>query len=359
MTWAIHHGESAKHASAAELAASQGDVEKALELYSIAAEDEMRALNALDPSKIRTVGITAVSAASLWYKAHSYDESLRIANQYLLVDKVPDFAKEQLRSILQLIKTEKISLITASHPILTTDQMLNDFIVDSKEKFEIEKLMVEKEKLALERDKLAVTSLIEDFKARWQELLNFENENSRWQTLYVTALILVVGWVLSNSGESVGAKYRSITDIFNGENSYLLLCLAFINAIYTLAMAYKGYQIQEIAQYLYSILGSVVSEKTASPFNSWEKWRRDKEGKPIFVRTIFYFIIGVLPTAVSGTILALFYYNEFKYPISSAINLFSYFVTIFVILSLVTALLTTRMNKRWEIILKDDEKGNK
>lgn len=35
-----------------------------------------------------------------------------------------------------------------------------------------------------EGDKLAVSVLLEDFKARWQELLNFENENNRWSTLF-------------------------------------------------------------------------------------------------------------------------------------------------------------------------------
>ena len=43
-----------------------------------------------------------------------------------------------------------------------------------------------------DKDKLAVTVQLEDFKARWQELLNFENEVSRWSTLYVTAVIAVI-----------------------------------------------------------------------------------------------------------------------------------------------------------------------
>lgn len=215
---------------------------------------------------------------------------------------------------------------------------------------ELIKLELEKEKIALERDKLFVSSLIEDFKARWQELLNFENENSRWQTLYVTALILVISWVLSNSGE--GEKYRNISDIFIGDNSYLLLALALINAVYTLAMAYKGYQIQEIAQYLYTNIGEKISEKTLIEFNSWERWRRDETGSPVYIRTIFYIIIGILPTAVSTTILGLYFYHRYNSEQAlHPINIFFYFVSLFVFMSLITALSTTRMNSKWEEIL--------
>lgn len=210
----------------------------------------------------------------------------------------------------------------------------------------------------MEKDKLVVTTLLEDFKARWQELLNFENENSRWQTLYVTALMLVIGWVLSNSGE-VG-KYRTISEIFRGDNSFFVLSLALVNAIYTLAMACKGYQIQEIAQYLYKNIGTVISRKTELHFNSWEEWRRDEKGRPLLIRVAYYPIVGLLPTAVSTTILGLYYYHESKLPDHLAQNIFSVFVSVFVLLSFVIAVSTTRMNKRWTEILaektRDDER---
>jgi len=227
------------------------------------------------------------------------------------------------------------------------------------QKLEIEKkkLEIEEEKILLERDKLLVTSLIEDFKARWQELLNFENENSRWQTLYVTALILVVSWILSNSGES--SKYKSIADIFNGENSYLLLCLAFINAIYTLALAYKGYQIQEIAQYLYTRIGGNVSNKINYKFNSWERWRRDEKGKPVLIRSVYYSVISVLPTIVSGIILFLYYKLQFyeTHVQRKWLNFVFIVVLIFVSVSFFTALYTTRMNLIWKKIFAEEDKA--
>ncbi len=194
------------------------------------------------------------------------------------------------------------------------------------------KIDIENKKIELERDKLFVSSLIEDFKARWQELLNFENENSRWQTLYVTALILVISWVLSNSGET--GKYKNIREIFNGDNSYLLLTLALINALYTLAMAYKGFQIQEIAQYLYENISTKISDRISVEFNSWERWRRDETGSPKFIRMFYYIPISLLPTAVSATILGLFHF--YRYPVIQPeewLNAYFYFVSIFMRIS--------------------------
>src|SRR2546423_750223 len=109
---------------------------------------------------------------------------------------------------------------------------------------EREKLELEHLKLALEDRKIAINLYLEDFKARWQELLNFENENNRWTTLYVTALLLVIGWVLNNSG-----KYMGLRSLYSdSDNAYFIMTIAIVNAIYTFAMAFKGYQIQQIAQ---------------------------------------------------------------------------------------------------------------
>ncbi len=369
MAWITHHNESVENATAAEVAEKRGLKDKALALYCLAAENEMLALADLDKNKTRTLGITIVSVVSLLYKAHEYSKAQDFAQKYLSNEQVPLFAREELNSIIEMLNRDQTNLV------LPQDEKIQWIVSKYKdEKLEIgknpldlafthsykgdlerAKLLIEEQKLLLEQNKLMVSTLLEDFKARWQELLNFENENGRWQTLYVTALILVISWVLSNSGES--GKYKNIADIFSGDNSFLLLGLALVNAIYTLAMAYKGYQIQEIAQYLYANVGNMIADKTSNTFNSWEEWRRNKQGKPVLIRTVFYSIIGILPTAVSGTILSLYYYHRFfaENNFFSALNLFSYFVTLFVALSLITALLTTRMNKTWEKILAKGE----
>lgn len=103
MTWAEFHAESEKFASAAELAAKHGDVAAAHDLYRQAADAEVRALGALDVKKARTLGITAVSAVALSYKAHEFTQAERLAHKWLATDLLPAFSVEQLQTLLQMM----------------------------------------------------------------------------------------------------------------------------------------------------------------------------------------------------------------------------------------------------------------
>jgi uncharacterized membrane protein len=210
------------------------------------------------------------------------------------------------------------------------------------------------------KDKIAVDALLEDLKARWQELLNFENENSRWSTLYVTALILTISWLINND------HYGSIAELIKKrENAYFIVSLALINAIYTLAMALKGYQIQQIALYLYSEVGRNISSLIGRPFNDWERWRREefqsrgRKRKPELVRMIYYPLIGLLPSAVSITILGLYaayaWNDKAWYGLR---NIYFYIVTALVVATGVAAIWTSGMNHRWQVVLKTGRKAN-
>jgi len=106
MTWDLYHSESERFASAAEIAAKQGNNDRAVELYRLAAEAEARALNKVDPKKSRTLGVTAVSVAALYYKASEPEVAKNIAQQWLINDSLPDFASDQLRDILQQIDND-------------------------------------------------------------------------------------------------------------------------------------------------------------------------------------------------------------------------------------------------------------
>jgi len=108
MSWIIHHSKSEEYSSQAEAALKQGDAESATKLYQRAAEEETTSLTKLDTSKVRTLGITTVSAASLWFKAHNLRQAERVAFQWLATDFLPDFAIDQLQTILQSIWNEKI-----------------------------------------------------------------------------------------------------------------------------------------------------------------------------------------------------------------------------------------------------------
>lgn len=106
MTWSVHHGQSEKLADAAHHALRQGEVERATELFEYAAMAETLALKELDGDKPRTLGITAVSAAVLWYKAGNSKEAARVAHASLLRAQLPAFAANELRSLLQTIWNE-------------------------------------------------------------------------------------------------------------------------------------------------------------------------------------------------------------------------------------------------------------
>jgi hypothetical protein len=104
----MHHSESEHFASLAEIAIRERDFDRAVQLYRNAAEEEMLALADLDQNKVRTVGITAVSAASLWYKAKEFSLAQNVAHKWLGNEHLPSFAKEQLKLILQNIWSDEL-----------------------------------------------------------------------------------------------------------------------------------------------------------------------------------------------------------------------------------------------------------
>lgn len=105
MTWSELHTESERFAIEADLALRSRNPGKAIELYKRAAEIERQALDQLDVSKARTRGITAISAVALWYKAHEYALAEQLAYSMLSDPNIPDFAREELRTLVQAIWT--------------------------------------------------------------------------------------------------------------------------------------------------------------------------------------------------------------------------------------------------------------
>ena len=91
----------------AELAIRNNDTDRAIELYKKAAELENLALKELDSSRTRTIGISTVSAASLWFKAKELHQAQLIAHQGLATSSLPTFAVEQLQELLQVIWSEE------------------------------------------------------------------------------------------------------------------------------------------------------------------------------------------------------------------------------------------------------------
>ncbi len=103
----MHHSQSEHYASQAEIAARAGQSSAAVDYYRLAATEEANALADLDSGKTRTLGITVISAAALWMKAEEYAQAERLALEWLGNKQLPEFAKIELRTILQSIWSEQ------------------------------------------------------------------------------------------------------------------------------------------------------------------------------------------------------------------------------------------------------------
>ncbi len=103
MSWLVHHTRSEEYAKQAEELLRQEQPSRAVEYYRIAADAELLALESLDSRKVRTLGITIVSAASLYYKAQEYNQAKLLAHKWLATGNLPSFAVDQLEELLQVI----------------------------------------------------------------------------------------------------------------------------------------------------------------------------------------------------------------------------------------------------------------
>lgn len=104
MNWSASHNESERLANEADLARRRGDIAAAEASFSAAGRAEARALRALGPHEPRTYGITAMSAAALFFKGGEFAEAEKVAREALEASFLPDFARDQIEEILQAIE---------------------------------------------------------------------------------------------------------------------------------------------------------------------------------------------------------------------------------------------------------------
>ncbi len=124
MTWADLHRASEAAAIEAEEAFRKGDASQAALLYAKAAEFEQQALGTVDPAKIRTRGITAVSAVSLWYKAIAYERAEQLAYSTLGDPAIPQFARADLRNLVQASRRKRTN--SGRFQETATERILNN-----------------------------------------------------------------------------------------------------------------------------------------------------------------------------------------------------------------------------------------
>lgn len=112
MSWATHHNQGMRLADEAHEALKNGDDDRAQKLFAEAAKLEEQALSQLGPNQSRTLGITAVSSASLWLKSKNYQRTEQLLYHLLSIPNLPEFAKRELRTILQTVWHQQIQCDT-------------------------------------------------------------------------------------------------------------------------------------------------------------------------------------------------------------------------------------------------------
>jgi len=110
MSWSQYHSVSEQHATEAELAAHRGEPSQAIALYGMAAKAESQAIHFLHARQKRTLGITVVSAASLWYKAHEEAMAKQVADHWLASGALPEFAIRQLQALVQALTQRRLTM---------------------------------------------------------------------------------------------------------------------------------------------------------------------------------------------------------------------------------------------------------
>ena len=120
MAWIEHHRVSEQCASQAEACLREGSAEEARGHYARSAEAEERALGELELSKTKTYGITAVSTASLYFKARRLADAERVAIDSMGFDQLPPFAQRQLHNIVQVVWAESLPFTLGSRRSLAS-----------------------------------------------------------------------------------------------------------------------------------------------------------------------------------------------------------------------------------------------
>lgn len=109
MSWAELHHKSERLAAEAQ-GAARNSPELARKLYIEAAKLEAEALSDIPPTKLRTLGVTAISAVALWFKARCFADAQQLAYRVLAQNALPQFAVEQMQGLLQAIWSEEVRL---------------------------------------------------------------------------------------------------------------------------------------------------------------------------------------------------------------------------------------------------------
>lgn len=171
-----------------------------------------------------------------------------------------------------------------------------------------------------DKQKASITALVEEYKSKVLQIIALDAEVSRWSASYVVALVVGVGWVITNQEKNKGITGFLVTEAgINWGNCLLLLFLSSINCLYILWLAIKGVQTQQLYFYLHVVVGRQVSELTNVCFNKFETWRRSpvfskrRPGGLDWRRTVYYAAMPLIAIPVSFACLFLYFSLILRY----------------------------------------------
>ncbi len=94
------HRQAEQYMAQAELLEAAGDIGGAQIYFRKAAEEEAFAFERVPAERRRTRGIIAVSAVSLYWRAHEFEAGIRLAHRYLSLDGLTDTTRGELDELL-------------------------------------------------------------------------------------------------------------------------------------------------------------------------------------------------------------------------------------------------------------------
>jgi hypothetical protein len=197
---------------------------------------------------------------------------------------------------------------------------------------------------------LQITVLNEELKIRWQQLLLWDEAVDKWMASYAIALVVSVSWILST--ERIG-KLNQLFSERDNNNSYFILGLAIVNAVYLLFITFKGYQINQLRMYIFKNIAVPLNEIAGLDANQWEVFVR-RDGKPEWRRYLYYPIMTVAPFGVSVIILGMYWhYLGCELGWLDRHNKVFYFVALLQVVALVLSLSTTTINTGFRKLIDD------
>src|SRR5205085_7504868 len=141
------------------------------------------------------------------------------------------------------------------------------------------------------------------------EYSDHEKEIQRYIGVYLSGLVLVIGWIIANASSTTANLQIKLVGN-SGLDIFLALMLCFINAVFIVFLIFKGFLIQEVMQFV------IKYTDPESALIKWEEWRRGAWSITAGIRPGYYSLIISIP-AIAGISIEfivgyLLWYGDFK-----------------------------------------------